>query len=174
MLNVVAKRLLGEVPWGLKMRVTMGTGLSILDMATDIFVIVGYMGDEKTKGYGWSLLWMIVGSMVLQLIVVFGQNRKKPWLMAKEVLIVLTGLKPAVDCYRCCVGQEMEEHHAIDVMTELGTTKCAEMVCESIPGSILQLYVLLKDKSLLSRATVGSVLISAMTTGFSSASISFE
>ena len=34
----------------------MGAGLSILDMATDIVVIVGYMGRVKTKGYGWSLL----------------------------------------------------------------------------------------------------------------------
>jgi len=67
MLNVVAKRLLGEVSWGLKLRVMMGAGLSILDMATDVFVIVGYMGDEKTKGYGWSLLGMVAACMVLQL-----------------------------------------------------------------------------------------------------------
>jgi len=173
MLNVVAKRLLGEVSWGLKMRVTMGAGLSILDMATDIFVIVGYMGSEKTKGYGWSLLWMIVASMVLQLIIVFVQNKKKPWVIAKEMLIVVTLMKPAVDCRRVCAGQEMKEHHAIDAKTELVATKCAEMICESIPGSLLQLYVLLKVKN-VSRATVGSVIVSAMTTGFSSASISFE
>jgi len=174
MLNTVAKRLLGEVSWGLKMRVSMGAGLSILDMATDIFVIVGYTREEKTKGYGWSLLGMVVASMVLQLIVVFLQNGKKPWVMAKEMLIVVTGLKSAVDCKRVCAGQEMEEHHMIDAKTELMFTKGTEMVCESIPGSVLQLYVLLKDKNLLSRATVGSVFISAMTTGFCSASISFE
>ena len=46
MMNVMARRLLGEVSWGLKMRVTMGAGLSILDMATDIFVLVGYMGKD--------------------------------------------------------------------------------------------------------------------------------
>ena len=67
----MAKRLLGEVSWGLKTRVAMGAGLSILDMATDIFVIVRYMGKEETKGYGWSLLWMIVSSMMLQLLLVF-------------------------------------------------------------------------------------------------------
>ena len=83
-------------------------------------------------------------------------------------------MKAAVDCKRVVVGQEMEEHHAFDAKTELVFTKGTEMVCESIPGSVLQLYVLLKDKRLLSRATVGSVLISAMTTGFNSASISFE
>ena len=173
MLNVVAKRLLGEVSWGLKMRVTMGAGLSILDMATDSFVIAGYMGDEKTRGYGWSLLRMVAASMALQLFCVLGQNRKKPWVMAKEMLIVVTGLKPGYDCWKVVSGQEMEEHHLFDAKAELVITKCAEMIAESIPGSLLQLYVLLKVKK-MSRAAVGSVIVSAMTTGFSSASISFE
>jgi len=173
MLNVVAKRLLGEVSWGLKMRVTMGAGLSILDMATDIFVIVGYMGNEETRGYGWSLLGMVVASMLIQLLIVFGQNKGKPWVMAKEMLIVLTAMKPAVDASRVASGHEMEEHHIFDAKTELVTTKCGEMLAESIPGSLLQLYVLLKVKN-VSRATVGSVLVSAMTTGFNSATISFE
>jgi len=131
------------------------------------------MGEEETKGYGWSLLWMVVASMMLKLALVFVQNRKKPWVMAYEMLIVLTAIKPAMDCYRVCIGQEMEEHHVIDAKYELVCTKCAEMVCESIPGSLLQLYVSLKVKN-ASRATVGSVIVSAMTTGFSSASISFE
>jgi len=89
------------------------------------------------------------------------------------MLIVLTGLKSSVDCKRVCAGQEMEEHHSFDAKTELATTKGIEMVCESIPGSVLQLYVLLKVRN-VSRATVGSVIVSAMTTGFGSASISFE
>jgi len=173
MLNVVAKRLLGEVSWGLKMRVTMGAGLSILDMATDIFVIVRYMGKDDTRHYGWNLLGMIVASMVLQLLVAFGQNRKKPWVMLREMLIVLTGMKPAVDCKRVIADRAMEEYHSVDAKTELVMTKGIEMICESIPGCVLQLYVLLKVRN-VSRTTVGSVLVSAMTTGFSSTSISFE
>jgi len=174
MLNVVAKRLLGEVSWGLKTRVIMGAGLSLTDMATDVFVIVRYMGEEETKGYGWILLGMVAACMVIQLLVVFAQNKGKPWMLATEATIVLTGMKPAVDSYRVCIGQEMEEHHAFDAKTELVATKAVEMLCESIPGSILQLYALFNDKGLISRATVGSVIVSAMTTGFSSASISFE
>ena len=173
MLNVVAKRLLGEVSWGLKMRVTMGAGLSILDMATDIVVIVGYMGEEETKGYGWSLLGMVVASMVLQFVVVFAQNKGKARVLMTEALIVLTGLKPGVDCYRVCIGREMEEYHLMDAKYELVVTKCAEMITESIPGCLLQFYAMLKVKN-ASRATVGSVLVSAMTTGLSSASISFD
>jgi len=173
MLNVVAKRLLGEVSWGLKLRVTIGAGLSILDMATDTVVIVGYMGDEETKGYGWSLLWMVVASIICQLLTVFIQNRKKPLLMAKEMLIVVILMKPAVVAFRVSAGQEMEEHHTFDAKVEHIFIKCIEMVCESIPGCLIQTYVLLKVRN-VTRATVGSVIVSAMTTGFSSASISFE
>ena len=36
---------------------------------------------------------MLVGSVVVQLLLVFVQNRKKPWAMAKEMLVVITGLK---------------------------------------------------------------------------------
>jgi len=155
------------------MRVTMGAGLSILDMATDIFVIVGYMGKEETRGYGRGLLGMIVASMVLQLFIVFCQNKGKARVLMKESLIVLTGLKPGVDCYRLCAGQEMEEHHIFDAKYELVLTKFAEIIAESIPGCLLQVYVMLKVGN-VSGATVGSLLVSAITTGFSSASISFD
>jgi len=174
MMNTVANRRLEEVSWGIMMRVMVGAGLSVMDLATDIFVIWEYMGGEETKVYGWILLWMVVATTVLQLVVVFMQNRKKPWILAKEFLIVLTLLKPAVDAFRVGSDQKMEEHHVIDAKSMLVATKMNEMLCESIPGCLLQLYILLKNKELLSTSTVGSVIVSAMTTGFSSAIISFE
>jgi len=173
MMNVVGKRLLGEVSWGLKMRVMMGAGLSVMDMATDIFVIVGYMEKEETKGYGWSLLGMIVGSMVIQLLCVFLQNRKTPLKMLGEMLIVLTGLKPGFDAFNVCSGKEADEHSVFDAKTELVICKGIEMVCESIPGCVLQLFAILKNKDRTRRAIV-SVAVSALTTGFNSASISFD
>ena len=173
MLNVVAKRLLGEVSWGLKGRVIMGAGLSILDMATDIFVIWGYMGNDKTKGYGWSLLWMIVGCMACQLLLVFIQNRKTPLKMLGEILIVLTGMKPGIDAYNVCSGKQMDEHNAFDAKVEMIIAKGIEMMCESIPGCFLQLYAILKSGDRSQRA-IASVAVSALTTGFSSASISFD
>jgi len=133
MMNVVGKRLLGEVSWGLKMRVLMGAGLSIMDMATDIFVIVGYMEKKETRGYGYALLGMIALSMAVQLLMVYGQHRKKPLTMLREALIVLTGMKPGFDAFNVCSGKQMEEHHVIDAKMELLVAKSAEMVCESIP-----------------------------------------
>jgi hypothetical protein len=94
MLDTVALRLLGEVSWGLKMRVFMGAGLSILDMASDINVIVLYTSSSDTAGYGMSLLGMLFACIAVQLLVVFAQNKAKPRKLLREALIVLTGLKP--------------------------------------------------------------------------------
>jgi len=93
MMLEVAQEVMKTAPWGLMWRVCTGATLGVLDIVTDIVVIVGYMGNEKTRGYGYSLLMMLVGSMVVQLLLVFVQNRKKPWAMAKEMLVVITGLK---------------------------------------------------------------------------------
>ena len=95
MMLEVAQEVMKTAPWGLMWRVCTGATLSALDIVTDVLVIVGYTGKEETRGYGYSLLMMLVGSMVLQLLLVFVQHGKTPWEMAKEMLIVITGLKPA-------------------------------------------------------------------------------
>ena len=64
----------------------------------------------------------------------------------------------------------MEEYHVIDARTELVATKCVEMVCESIPGCLLQLYVILKVGDTSGRA-VTSVVVSALTAGYSSGTL---
>jgi hypothetical protein len=95
MVNTVALRLLGEVSWGLKMRVFLGAGLSVLDMASDINVIRLYSNNPGQVKYVIPLVGMIATCMVLQLIATFFQYRKKPLSrLLAELLIVLTGLKP--------------------------------------------------------------------------------
>jgi len=64
----------------------------------------------------------------------------------------------------------MEEHHVVDAKAELAFTKCVEMVCESIPGCLLQMYVILKVGDTSGRA-VTSVVVSALTTGYSSGTL---
>ena len=74
------------------------------------------------------------------------------------------------DAAAVCSGKKMEEHHAIDAKSELVGTKMAEMICESIPGCLLQLYVILKVGDTSGRA-VTSVVVSALTTGYSSGTL---
>ena len=73
--------------------------------------------------------------------------------------------------------EKMNEHAVFDMKTELVMTKGIEMALESIPGCILQSYSSLK---LMQRgktaptAAVASIVISALTTGYSSAAISYD
>ena len=71
-----------------------GSGLSMVDLATDINVIRVYF-EEGQNGYGWMMLGMVLASMGLQLLLVVGQNGKMGWgKLLREVLIVVSGLKP--------------------------------------------------------------------------------
>jgi len=138
MLLEMAQEVMNTAPWGLMKKVCTGAFLSVLDIVTDVVVIVGYMGKEETRGYWYSLLMMLVGSIVLQLLVSFTQHRKKPWAMARDMLVVITGLNAPFGAAAVCRGQKMEEHHAFDAKTELVATKMCEMLSESLPGCLLQ------------------------------------
>ena len=175
MINHVARRLLGEVSWGLKMRVLTGAGLSILDMASDAYIGFKFLQDEhkNTRLYGYILVGMILMSILGQLVFVVIQNRRvAPLKLAKEMFIVLTGLKPGWDAGKVTMGVEMEEHHLFDARLELNLMKAIELCFESIPGCILTTHYLLTRK--FEFGAVVSIGISALTTGFVSASVSFD
>jgi len=64
----------------------------------------------------------------------------------------------------------MDEHHVFDAKTELAMTKMCEMLCESIPGCLIQIYVVLKIGDTSKRA-VTSVVVSALTAGYCSGTL---
>jgi len=173
----VAKQLLKEASWGAKMRLFVGAGLSMVDLASDIAMVVTYM-NEGQVGNARSLLVMISACLLSQLLVVFAQTRRGPRrVMVKEMLIVLSGIKPGVDAMRVASGAEQNEHNAVDPAVELTVTRGAELVCEAIPGSILQFTAamrVLQGGKRVSNIAVGSIVISALTTGYSSACISYD
>ena len=56
-------------------------------------------------------------------------------------------------------------------------TRSLEMFCESTPGSILQTATFLRNMKGgrgFSKAALGSIVMSALTTGFGAATMSFE
>jgi hypothetical protein len=94
MMNVVAKRLLAEVPWGLKMRVFVSAGLSILDLFSDVSVIFLYLNTPGNEVYGWVLLTMLSFFVAILLLGTYLQHRSRPLVALSEMLISLSGLKP--------------------------------------------------------------------------------
>jgi len=129
----IAKDLMFASTLGLAKRVVLGAGLSIMDMITDIFVIRDYLRVGDTAN-AHALMAMIGLSIFLQLIIAYVQNRKKSnRALIWELLIVLSGLKPAVDAYRVATGYE-DELSTFNPLEDMSAGKGVELACESIPG----------------------------------------
>jgi hypothetical protein len=174
MIETISYRLLEEVPWGLKARVTVGAITSMADLLTDVYVTYMFWSDGKEVYFKASLASLAV-SIGIQMLLVWGQNKQ---LGVKRVLRewfpILIGFKPAVDAYRVAKGGKQEAGQAVDALTELTFMKVIEMFAEAIPGVIIQLMAIATNKGAISRSAWISLTVSALTTGFASASISYD
>jgi hypothetical protein len=114
-------------------------------------------------------------SIGIQMLLVWGQNRKLGVLrVLREWFPILIGFKPAVDAYRVAKGEKQEAGRAIDALAEMTYMKGIEMFAEAIPGVIIQLMAIAtSDKDVADAAWV-SLSVSALTTGFASATISYD
>ena len=142
MLETISYRLLEEVPWGLKARVTVGALTSMADLLTDVYVTYMFWSDEKYEYFKASLASLVV-SVGIQMFTVWLQNKKLGMKrVLREWFPILIGFKPAVDAYRVAKGEKQEAGQALDAMAELTVMKCIEMFAEAIPGVIIQLMAI--------------------------------
>jgi hypothetical protein len=173
----IAQDVLETAPWGLVWRVGTGSCLSLLDMSTDIRVVVNFMSTPGQEGYGLLLLGFIVWNLVMQSVVSIAQNWQRKDYLLREILIIVTGMKPTADAYRVIRGNVQQDHQLIDAKMELVLSKGIELWTESIPGCIIQIYAALRIMQRgeeLSGQVTASILISLLTTGFGSASMSYD
>jgi hypothetical protein len=174
MIETISYRLLEEVPWGLKARVTIGAITSMSDLLTDVYVTYMFWSDGK-EGYFRSSLASLIVSIGIQMLTVWMQNRKLGMArVLKEWFPILIGFKPAVDAYRVAKGEKQEAGQALNAIEELTFMKVIEMFAEAIPGVIIQLMAIATNDGDVSRAAWVSLSVSALTTGFASASISYD
>ena len=144
--------------------------LSLGDLATDLIVLKRFFdGGDEMKTYRDASLACLTTSIVLQMRVVVFQNRKKRVLrIFKEMLIVVSGMKAAVDAYKVASGAGQEKDTEFDPVTEMTCSKCIEMFAESIPGIIIQTGAIISELNsgdLPSRMAYISLLFSTLTTG---------
>jgi len=171
-MTAVAKHLLASSNMGLAKRVTLGALLSIMDMITDAGVINTYRASGKTSE-ATSLIAMIGSSLAAQLLMTYGQNKKKSkWVILRELAFVVAFLKPAVDAYRVATGYE-DKDSTVNPLDEMVIGKMIELAFESVPGSLLQAYMFINSPEKTMFLLI-SILISTLTTGFSSAMISYD
>jgi hypothetical protein len=173
LMNVVAKRVLVTSNKGAKWRAYSGATLSLVDMGSDCFMFEQFFSDEDYYA-AFGILSTVCANLALQLYLVISQNRKMGWRrMATEVLITILCLKPAVDAVRLAKNDEKEKNLAMSIEMESSASKAAEIVLESIPSSVIQMYALLNSKHKSTKALV-SICISALTIASVSTSISFS
>ena len=129
-LTIAQRKLVEEAPWpwGVALRVGVGAFLSSLDMATDIYAINRFWRQGQV-GFATASGAMIGAAILVQILIVYGQGRKRGLpRVCREIVILLSTLKPAVDAYRVVRwGEERHEGDAFDAMTELMMAKTAEM-----------------------------------------------
>ena len=119
---VIANNLLRDNRYGMILRVSTGAVLSVIDAVSDLYILNTYF-SQGLDLQAYTLLAMIVTSMFLQILCVFTQYKKKSWgVMARELLITLLFLRPAVDAFRVSTNHKDSEA-TFDTLAEMMINK---------------------------------------------------
>ena len=121
---VIANNLLRDNRYGMILRVSTGAVLSVIDAVSDLYILNTYYSHgQHLQANANTLLAMIVTSMFLQILCVFTQYKKKSWgVMARELLITLLFLRPAVDAFRVSTNHKDSEA-TFDTLAEMMINK---------------------------------------------------
>ncbi|GMH85717.1 hypothetical protein TrST_g4793 [Triparma strigata] len=173
MIEVIAARLLSSAAWGMTTRVLIGGGVSLLDFASDLYMIKLYREDPDNLVFSYLMIGMVGLCCLLQLGIVTAQNWKAPLhIKIREMLYVICFVKPAVDAYRVATGNVQSRHSMASPVLEMMAVRCVELFAESLPSACLATYVVINGES--SFAALASILISALSAGYTCASISYD
>jgi hypothetical protein len=171
MLTVIITRLM-EASIGKKLRLAQSTVLSLLDVGSDLFAMLAYFvaGEVLT---GSLILMAVCFSIAAQALIVYYRNmHRSASEIAKEVLIVLSFLKPLIDLRRLMRGHEVEGA-AFNTATERGMCKIIETACESVLAAIIAMVALLRSGR-WGWAPIVSIVISWIVTAHKTTSLTFD
>ena len=95
----MAHEVIRTAPWGLMWRVGLGSVLSIVDIVTDIYVILNFhAGGVAQKVYYQAMLVSLGSSVLLQIIITIVQNKGRDGsALAKELFWTVLFLKSPRD-----------------------------------------------------------------------------
>ena len=174
MLHIANKKAKDSI-YGTVYQVAIGALLSTTDIITDIYVVATYYKTPSLRVQANALLAMFAANTFIQLLIILGvYSKKSTGTKVKEVLISLFFLRPLVDAYRLSKNEDDDNEKPLDQLSELIANKGVEMAAEGVPGCILQLYVWLSNPQAAGTFALLSIAISALTTGYTSAIISFS
>jgi hypothetical protein len=137
-----------------------------------------YLNTSGLERYGYTLLVFLILNMLFQLLLVWVQTTKGPKAtMIKDMMYVVSAVKPGVDAWRVATGQDQKEHQVLTPKTELLFSKGTEVIFEAIPGCVVQVqaYLIAMDSEEgASWQALVSLVISALCTGFTAGTITFD
>ncbi|GMI32518.1 hypothetical protein TeGR_g2179 [Tetraparma gracilis] len=172
----VATQQLQAADWGMKFRVGLGAAFSVFDMGSDAFVVSELFAAGES-GKAWAMIAMLTLNLLSQLLIVYIQKRKRPKIMAKDMLLTAMCLKPAVDALRVIEGGEGEHYEAISPFMELVATKITEVFCEALPAAFIQADFIITrvgNGESVSIATFGSIAMSIMATAYALQTMTYD
>jgi hypothetical protein len=146
------------------------------DLLTDVYVTYTFWSDGK-EGYFKACLASLLVSVGFQLFMVWTNNKKLGMKrVLREWFPILLGYKPALDAYRVAKGEKQEAGTSFTPILEMTYVKVTEMFAEAIPGVLIQLLAISTTPKgvAIYRAAWLSISVSALTTGFASATISYD
>ena len=92
----------------------------------------------------------------------------------KELFLVLTCLKPAVEIWRLAHGAALDPGAPVNPKSAMIVGKIGERVLESIPAAILQSVTLLDHADARSAWAVASIVIACVATAFVATTIAYN
>ena len=172
MLKSLCRRILADKQMWSKAKLFAAAALSMINMCTYILMMFEFMREEKT-GFAHIMMGSIFANLGMQLAMVIVQNFKLGWRkVLMEVLIVSTCIKPGVDAFRVASGKEIVEGHVLEPNMEMTFTKGAELLAEAIPGTIVQMAVIMSTGSNTSSSAAFSFACCVLTAALTSSNMS--
>ncbi|GMI29282.1 hypothetical protein TeGR_g9733 [Tetraparma gracilis] len=178
MMDTVGKRLLSKSKFGANFRLGFGASLSSFDQVSDVNTVRLYLTTPNLVGYGYTLLAMLIVNMLAQLLLVWLQTTKGPKATTvKDMLYVVSAVKPGVDAWRVATGLGQNEYQVMSPKSELLVSKGVELAFEAIPGCVVQVQaylIAMGTEEGASQQALVSLVISALCTGFTAGTITFD
>ena len=169
----LTSRLIRDAVWGLRFRVCLSALFGVGEMATDVMVAVEFF-NQKHLVFGFLIVGMVGLCLFLQFALAILQNYRLGFRRTLvECLVILVGLRPALDAYRVSSAKTREEGQVFEPLLELMITRAIEMFAESIPGFVVQLAAIASGLAFSTTAML-SLAFSAVSIGIVSAMFSYE
>ena len=117
MMNTLAKRILQTSNKGATHRALSGAALSLMDTYSDVMIYRFYMTGQKF--FAKFFLAAIIINILLQVLLVYFQNRKMGKTKLLQEIATTVYLKPAFDAVRVSIGAEQDPQQLLTAELEM-------------------------------------------------------